>query len=101
MDELTMKKLLENAKTKKISHNLNEKTLEMVDGLSKITGTTRTQMLDAVIVSGIKAQVNYMIKYWERYKKDKNFEGKKEKIGELLEKVKEFKKKWTIDMIPS
>ena len=101
MDELTMKKILENAKTQKISHNINEKTLEMVDGLSKITGTTRTQMLDAVIVSGIKAQTNFIIKHFEKLKKDKKFEDKKRKIEELLGKVKEFKKKWTIGDIPS
>ena len=101
MDELTMKKILENVKTKKISHNLNEKTLEMVDELSKITGTTRTQILDAVIISGIKAQTNFIIRHFENFKNDKKSGDKKEKIKELLGKMKEFKKKWTIDIIPS
>ena len=101
MKDLTMKEVFEKAKKKKISHNINEKTLEMIDEMSNITGTTRTQMLDAIIFSGVKAQTNFMIKSWEIFKKDKKFEAKKEKIEELLGKLKEFKKKWTIDSIPS
>ena len=101
MKDLTMKEAFENARTKKISHNINEKTLEMIDEMSKITVMTRTQMLDAILFSGVKAQTNFMIKSWEVFKKDRKFENQKVKIEELLGKMKEFKKKWTIDDIPS
>ena len=101
MKDLTMKEAFENARTKKISHNINEKTLEMIDEMSKITGMTRTQMLDAILFSGVKAQTNFMIKSWEVFKKDKKLKAKREKIEELLGKLKKFKEKWTIDSIPS
>ena len=99
MKETTMKEIFEKTKTKKISHNINEKTLEMIDELAKITGNTRTNILDAVIFSGIKSQTNFMIKSWEGFKKDKKY--KEKIINDLLEKIRKFKKKWTIDDIPS
>ncbi|MFH1311562.1 MAG: hypothetical protein ABIH65_04110 [Nanoarchaeota archaeon] len=101
MKDLTMKEIFEKAKKKKISHNINEKTLEIIDEMAKITGMNRTQILDGIIMSGIKAQTNYNIKTWELLKKDKEFKDKKERIKELLGKIREFKKKWTIDNIPS
>ena len=101
MKDLTMKEIFEKAKKKKISHNINEKTLEMIDELAKITGVGRTKILDGIILSGIKSQINYMIKTWELLKKDKKFKDRKKRIEELLGKIEEFKKKWTIDDIPS
>lgn len=101
MKDITMKEIFENAEKKKISYNINEKTLEMIDELANILGLTRTNILDSIIFSGIKSQTNYLIKTWEDMKKIKEHESKKEKIDELLKKIKEFKKKWTVDNIPS
>ena len=96
-----MKEIFESTKIKKISYNINEKTLEMIDELAKITEVDRTRILDAITFSGVKAQTNFLIKGWEKLRKDKKFEDKKQKIDRLLKKIREFKKKWTIDEIPS
>lgn len=101
MEDITLKEIFEDSRKKKISYNINEKTLEMIDDLAKTLGLNRTSVLDAIIFSGIKSQINYMIKNWEKIRKDKDYENKKEKIDELLKKIKYFKKKWTIDEIPS
>ena len=96
-----MKEIFEKTKTKKISHNINEKTLEMIDELAKITESDRTKILNAIIFSGIKSQTNFMIKEWENLLKQREYKSKKKRIGGLLEKIKNFKKKWTINEIPS
>ena len=101
MTDLTMKEIFEKAEKKKISYNINEKVLEMIDEMAKITGLNRTQILDALMFSGIKAQINFMIREWEKLLKNKEYESKKKRIEEMLGKIKEFKKKWTIDDIAS
>ena len=96
-----LKKAFEEAEIKKISMNINKKTLEVIDDLTKIFETTRTQTIAAIIMSGLKAQTNYTEKTWKNMKKDKNFVDKKRRIEQKLRELEKFKKKWKIDMVPS
>lgn len=96
-----LKKAFGNAKIKKVSFNINEKTLEMVDGLKKIYGTDRTNTIGAIIMSGIKAQTNFTEKLWKVWVNDKKYVDKKKLITKKLKEIKEFKKKWKVDTIPS
>lgn len=101
VEERLIRNILGNKKTKKISYNIHEENLKMIDELAKIVGMTRTQILDALIVSGTKAQVNYMIGVWAVLKRDKKYKDKKKKVNELLKKMIEFKSKWKIEEILS
>lgn len=101
MKDISMKEIFENSKRKKISYDINEKSLEMIDEMASIMGITRSKIFDALVFSGIKAQVNFNLKTWESMKKDKKYEDRKWKIEELIKKLQNFKKKWTIDDIPS
>jgi len=96
MDNLTLKNILSKAEKKKISYNVNEKTLEMVDELAGILGASRSQMLDSLIVSGIWAHTTFSIKTWESEKKKKEYRDRIEKIEEIIKKMKEFRKRWNI-----
>ena len=93
-------KIIDNLETKKISLNIDENILKMIDEFAKIQKTNRTQILSAVIPTGIKYQVDYNIITWEKLKKDKNYQAKKEKINKLINENKNFKKKWSLDLIP-
>jgi hypothetical protein len=101
VEERLIRNILSNKKTKKISYNIHEENLKMIDELAKIVGMTRTQILDALIVSGTKAQVNYMIGVWAVLKRDKKYKDKKKRVNELLKKMIEFKSKWKIEEILS
>ena len=102
MKEITIKDAFEKEKKSKISYNVYEKTLEMIDELAEILGITRTQMLDFLIVSGTKSQTNYMIKIWEEGAKDKKYQEKEkqDKIKKKIKQLEDFKKKWDIDNFP-
>ena len=92
---------LEEVKRKKISYDILEQNLIMVDELAKIVSCTRAQILDSIIFPGTISQTDLMIKTWEKWVKDKNIEKKKkEKLKKLLKETKEFKKKWGFDQFP-
>jgi hypothetical protein len=99
MKEITIKDAFEKEKKSKISYNVYENTLKMIDELAEILGITRTQMLDFLIVSGIKSQTNFMIKTWEEGAKDKKYQEKEkqEKIKKKIKTLEEFKKRWNVD----
>lgn len=93
------------AKKKKISFDINEVNLEMVDELAKIFDIKRSKMLDVLIVSGLWGHVNLSIREWEDMKKRKTSEEyrrieNKKRIEKLIRDVKKFKKKWAIVDIP-
>lgn len=95
-----LKKAFEKAKTKKISVNINEKTLEMIDELATIPGITRTQIIEALMVAGIIYQTEFFEKSWKKFAKDKKYADKKDQLNNLIEKIERFKKKWHIEEIP-
>lgn len=94
-----MKKAFEKAGTKKISINVNKKTLEMVDGLAEIPGITRTQMIEALISSGFMYQIEYFEKVWGEFLEDKGYNDRKKLIEKLLNNLKKFKDKWNVERI--
>lgn len=98
MEEITLKKILEKAKRKKISYDVNEKTLEMIDEMAGILEISRSKMMDALLISGILAHTNLAIEEWESMKnqEDKN---EKKRISEVVDKIKRFKKKWDIPLL--
>lgn len=98
--ENLMKEILQRAKKKNVSCNLNERILEMVDEMAKILGASRSETLDVLIFSGLWAHTTFSIKTWESEKKKKEYEGKRERIEEVIRKIREFKKKWEISDSP-
>ena len=96
-----LKKTFESSKMKKISLNINEKTLEMIYDMCKVYGLDRTKMIAGIIMSGIKGQTNFTEKTWNNFIKDKEYKDKKKLIEGKLKELESFKKKWYIDTIPS
>jgi hypothetical protein len=82
---------------KKISYDIYVEALQMIDELAEATNCTRAQILDSILFSGMKSQVDFMIGTWKELVKNKKYEGKQEKIKELIKNVENFKKKWKFD----
>ena len=82
---------------KKISLNMNDEILEIMDSLAEITKTNRTVVIGAVIGKGLSPYFKYLQETWKEYLKDKNLEEKKRKIlVKALEDVQNLEKnKWT------
>ncbi len=99
MDITDIKKTFENAKAKKVSFNMNEMSLKMIDELRKIFGMNRTKTMGAIIFGGVKAQIEFTEKTWKEWIKEGKYDKKlmEKKLSELIQ----FKKKWKIDTIPS
>jgi hypothetical protein len=95
-----LKKAFEKAKTKKISVNINEKTLDMIDELAAIPGMTRTQMIDALVSAGFVYETEFLEKSWKKFLKDKKYIDKKDLLNGLLGKLGKFKEKWHVEEIP-
>lgn len=96
-----LKKAFADVKIKKVSFNINEKTLQMVDELKRIYETDRTNTLGSLIMSGIKAQIEFTEKMWKKWLTDKEYSDKKILIKKKLEEIKKFKNKWKVNTIPS
>lgn len=90
-------KAIENAKTKKISMNLKEETLEIIDELSEILTLNRTKTIEALISAGIKFQTEFSAKTWKKFLDQKEYSEKKELIKTKLKEIEQFRKKWKID----
>lgn len=95
MEEITLKKILEKAKRKKISYDINEKTLEMIDEMAGILEISRSKMMDVLLMSGILAHTNLAIEEWESTKNQED-PSERGRINTIVDKIKKFKKKWDI-----
>lgn len=80
---------------KKISLNMDSKTLDLIDDLTVLLKTTRTMVISALIAKGIKNLFNDLEKGWKDMKKDKSKDQKK--INSCLEGIEKLKKKWKIE----
>ena len=101
MEKMSLIELLQRAKTKKISCDINEKTLSMVDELTEIQKLSRSKILNVLLFAGVVTHTNSTIAEWKRMKKDGmkdlvHKENEKE-IEEVIKKIEMFKKKWLID----
>ena len=102
MEKITLREILQKAKRKKISCDINEKTLEMVDEMSRILKVPRSRAIEVFLTGGIITHVNLSIKEWEKEKNKKEYETKKADIEKMIDDIKKFKKKWAIgDLISS
>ena len=87
---------MESIKKDKITLNLEENTVAMVDELAEISKTNREMMICALIGKGIKELVEDMSKSWEKIAAEKN----DAKAKSLVAKIKAFEKKWDIQKFP-
>lgn len=93
-----LEKYLEEIQTKKISVNIDEKTLNLIDDLSEIVGITRTNVVTALIGYGVKKYVEVLEKTWTNMLKDPKRD--KKKTETKLQKLQEFKKKYEVERFP-
>ena len=80
-------------KKKKISFDLNEELLEVVDGLAVISKNHRSAIIEALIGRGMIPFVDYLEKTWKRYLVDKKYEKIKPEMEKLIKDLKKFKEK--------
>ena len=93
MEKITQKPF-EN--TKKISLDLNEEHLEIIDELAKLTKTNRTVVIGTLIGQGFSPFFRYLESTWKELLNNKNIDNKKKtKIQELLKDLKKIEiTKW-------
>jgi hypothetical protein len=88
---LELENIFGKVKFRKISVNIDEKVLEKVDKLAKISGNTRTSILDSIIMLGIEPQIELIINLWENMKKNKKYLDNIKNINEKLNEIKKLK----------
>ena len=88
---LELEKVFGKIKFRKISINIEDKTLEKVDKLAKISGNTRTDMLGSIIDVGIEPQIDLIIKTWENMRRDKKYSENIKNINEKIDEIKKIK----------
>ncbi len=93
-----VEKYLEEVQTKKISVNLDESTSNMIDDLSDIVGTTKTNIVTGLMAYGVKKYVEMLEKAWSNMKKDKKHD--KDKLEKKLKKLSEFKLNYRVQRFP-
>lgn len=82
-------------KKKKISMDLDEKVLEVIDSLAYLTKTNRTVIIEAVLTNGLFSYINFLEKTWKGYLNDKENDKIKNDVQKLLKDLEELKKKNT------
>ncbi len=80
-------------KKKKISMDLDEKVLEVIDSLAYLTKTNRTVIIEAVLTNGLFSYINFLEKTWKGYLNDKEKSKIKNDIQKLLKDLEEIKQK--------
>jgi len=80
--------------TKKISINVEEKLLKMVDDLAELTEANRTVVISIILEQGIPNFVQFLSKGWNEL--GKAGKGDAKKVKELQEKLVLIKKKWNL-----
>jgi len=84
---------------KKISLDIDEEILEIIDGLVKLTKTSRTAIIGGIIGKGLSPTFRYFEGVWKGLLKEKKFDEKKKKlIKESLQRLKNLEiSKWDPD----
>ncbi len=90
-----VEKYLEEIQAKKISINLDVSTSNLIDDLSDIVGTTKTNVIAGLMAYGVKKYVEMLEKTWNNMKKDKKHD--KVKLNSKLYKLEAFKKKYEVE----
>ena len=83
-------------KVKKISLDMNEEILDIVDDLAKLTKTNRTVIIGSLVGQGFSPFFRSLENNWKNLLKDKSIGNEKEKkIKELLNNLKKIEiSKW-------
>ena len=79
------------SKKKKISMDISEEFLNIIDELATLTKSSRTAILEAVISRGIFPYFNLLENLWKNYLKEEKNEKLKKRIKNLLKELKKIK----------
>jgi hypothetical protein len=83
-----------NRKTKKISINLDEETLDFIDEIAERTKTTRTWVILASLTGGLDPLLKNLETTWNGMLVSGNLdENKKKRINELIAVVQDLRRK--------
>jgi len=80
--------------TKKISLNIEEKSLKIIDDLAELAEANRTVIFLAILEKGIPNFVQFLNQEWKKYEKSEKTDTKK--VKEMQEKLSNFRRKWKI-----
>ncbi len=86
-------------KKKKISFDINDKLLEIIDKMVKLTSNSRTVIINALISSGLSPLSKTMEDTWKNYLKE--YEGKldagtEKSLKKLISDLNELKKEYEL-----
>jgi len=81
------------SRKKKISLDINDEVLKLIDDLAKLTKNSRTIILESIIHQGLSPFINLLEKRWKEMFIEENSEIKKI-TKELLKDLKEIKEKY-------
>lgn len=81
---------IQSHKSIKISLNLAEKTLEMIDDLANTFGLTRTLAIEAVLLAGLPAYLDLI----ENANTKLSAQYNKPQLNEIAKKLKDYRKRW-------
>ena len=91
--EKIYKKPLE--KKKKISIDLNDECLQVIDELAKLTKNSRTVIIEALIFRGTFPFLEYLEKSWKKFLDEGKYKKIEEEIKGLIKDLKKIKSKHT------
>jgi hypothetical protein len=81
-------------KKKKISFDINDRFLQIIDDLAKLTKNNRTLLINSLIGQGISPSLKMFEKTWKGYLDEGIWD--KKVIGQLLSGLKKIKKSYYI-----
>jgi|WetSurMetagenome_2_1015567.scaffolds.fasta_scaffold69133_2 hypothetical protein len=88
MEKITYKNPFDNMK--KISLDVNEEILKIIDELVKLTKTSRTTVIGSIIGKGLSPTFRYFEMEWQRMLNEKTFNETKKKL--IKKKLQDLKK---------
>ena len=78
-------------KKKKISLDINEEFLNVIDELATLTKNSRTVIVESIVGRGMFPYLNLLENLWKDYLKNKKNEKVKKEIKDLLEDLERIK----------
>jgi hypothetical protein len=83
-------------KKKKISFDINDRFLEIIDKVAKLTNNSRTVTVNALIGAGMAPCFQLWEKTWKEFLNDKRYEKIKPSIEKLIKNLKKLKEEYQI-----
>ena len=84
-------------KEKKVSFNLDQRIIDLIDEVADTTKTNRTAIVTAICKDGLPNYLDFLLKEWNSLLNNPKYGDKKDTIQSCIKSVKKIKEKvyWT------